>query len=580
MCGIVGYVGKKKAMDILLEGLKKLEYRGYDSAGIALKEYDEIKVFKNKGKVNEIKLNGYVSDSKTGIGHTRWATHGKPSDRNSHPHTSMDGSITVVHNGIIENFSELKSDLIEEGFLFKSDTDTEVIAYLIEKNYEGDLLKAVYKTSDILKGSYAIAVISKDKGDEIVVAKKGSPLIIGIGDGENIIASDIPAIIKYTNEIKILEDGEFAVLKSEQVDIYNNNMNKIEKKSEIVDYDIEDAQKNGFDHFMLKEIYDQVDMVDSIFNFNAKLNKINIDEFDKIHLVACGTAFYAALILKEILKDKTDKVIESQVASEYRYSNNEIDEKTLVIVVSQSGETADTLAALELAKKKKAKTLGFINVVGSTMARKVNEVIYTSAGPEIAVASTKAYTSQVLNMINIFDKKDDKSKIKNAIENILDKKEDIKKMANKYKNIKNAFYLGRGIDEKVAREGALKLKEVSYIHSESYPAGELKHGPIALIEDDTLVIGLITNEKLLHKTLSNIEEVKSRGAKILIITTSDEEEIFEVADDVILIDDLDNKYLNAMISNIPQQLLAYYISTALGNDVDMPRNLAKSVTVE
>ncbi|MGN1299418.1 MAG: glutamine--fructose-6-phosphate transaminase (isomerizing) [Candidatus Scatovivens sp.] len=612
MCGIVGYIGSKKAEPILIDGLLRLEYRGYDSVGIATLENNEIKLVKTKGRVKNLadnedakKLNGTI-----GIGHTRWATHGKPSVTNSHPHLDNSNSIAVVHNGIIENYSDLKLLLVQNGYKFLSDTDTEVIPNLIDFNFKKfdnksstNFITAVKQACDMLQGSYAICVVSEYIPDSIIVIRKDSPLVIGKGKLENYIASDIPAILSYTKDFYILDDKELAVLKTDSIEFFDSNLNNITKNLQNIDWDATSSEKNGFEDYMLKEIYEQPksiretigsrlldDLSCNIEDLN--LSKEYLTSINKIYIVACGTAMHAGLVSKSLFENLCNISTEVDVASEFRYRNPLIDNKTLCIYISQSGETADTIAALKLSKQKGAKTIAISNVIGSSITREADYTVYTHAGPEIAVASTKAYTCQVLllTLIAIYFseileiKNEDLTEIKADILSLPNKINEVLKLDDKLKAFshliyaeKDMFFLGRGIDYAVAMEGSLKLKEISYIHSEAYASGELKHGPIALIENGITVISIITNQDLASKTISNIQEVVSRGAKTLVITNQDLGN--HKFDEVIQIPEI-NKFLSPILSVIPLQLLAYHIAKEKMLDVDKPRNLAKSVTVE
>ncbi len=614
MCGVVGYIGHRVAVPVLLSGLSKLEYRGYDSAGVAVlnEETDTINVRKTKGRIENLQnllltspIQGHL-----GIGHTRWATHGAPSDVNAHPHSSNDSKFAVVHNGIIENYMEFKEELEAKGYKFKSETDTETVVHLIDSYYnEGmDLLDAVFKVLDRIEGSYALGIVCKDFPDTLIAARKDSPLVVGIGEGENFIASDMPAILNYTKNVYLLDDKEVAIIKADSIEILNDKKEPVKKEVFTYNWDIEAAEKNGYDHFMLKEIYEQPkvvkDNISSRFSDDGKsikldgikLGKKELENINRIYIVACGTAFYAGQVGKFLIERIARIPVNSEVASEFRYKDPLIDEHTLMIVVSQSGETADTLAAMRLAQSKGARVLGVVNAVGSSIAREADDVLYTLAGPEIAVASTKAFSAQVVAMylltLHIAQElnkisPEEFAKIKAALEelpslvnNILTKAAPaIEKFTQKYIHSKNVFYIGRGLDYIVGMEGSLKLKEIAYLHSEPYAAGELKHGPIALIEDSTLVVGIVTQEDLFEKTVSNIREVKARGAKVLAIAMSGNTEIEKYADDVIYIPRT-HWMLTSLLANIPQQLFAYYMARDLGNDVDKPRNLAKSVTVE
>lgn len=593
MCGIVGYFGDKKASDIILDGLSKLEYRGYDSAGIAVISDGEIKSRKHKGKLSVLVESLKKEDifGHVGIGHTRWATHGAPSDVNSHPHFNNDKSIAVVHNGIIENYQELKKELEEKGAKFVSNTDTEVVAHLISLYYTGSLKEAVYKATKRLEGSYALGVICKNNPEELVAVRKSSPLILGLGENEYYIASDIPAILKYTREVVYLEDHDLVVINRSGVSIYDEQMNKVKREVNHVEWDIQAATKGGYDFFMDKEIHEQKEAVkNTIEKSLLNLREINIDfsDIDKIYIVACGTAYNAGTIGKYYFQEYLNKPVYTDIASEFRYNKQFIDQHTLVILVSQSGETADTLAVLRKVKEHGCKVLAVTNVVGSTISREADNVFYTFAGPEIAVASTKAYTTQIVSLYLIAryfsttkeeyeDVLKEVVKICPLIDEVLEKEKDIKEIARKFINAKSIFYLGRSIDHALANEGALKLKEISYIHAESFAAGELKHGTIALIENMTPVVAIMTQKDLYDKMLSNIQEVKARGAYIVAITNDNEK--IKFADDTIQIPEF-CQMLTPILAVIPLQILAYYTSYLKGYDVDKPRNLAKSVTVE
>jgi glucosamine--fructose-6-phosphate aminotransferase (isomerizing) len=609
MCGIVGYIGKRNSQEILLEGLKKLEYRGYDSAGVAVYTADGLQIKKAKGRIAnlESKLGETPLNGSVGIGHTRWATHGKPSDVNSHPHTDNSMKFSVVHNGIIENYITLKEELIAKGHVFVSETDTEVISHLIASLYEGDILKAVQKAVKYMTGAFALGVLTEFEPDRLVAVRQASPLIIGIGEGENFIGSDIPAILEYTRNVFILNDGEMALLTRDSVELMTLEGNFISREMFHVDWDIVTAEKAGFDHFMLKEIYDQPkayrDTMGSRISPDGKsvtLNELSITpeairNISRVHIVACGTAFHAGMVGKYVIEKMARIPVETDVASEYRYRSPIITKDTLVIVVSQSGETADTLAALREAKRCGAHVLAITNVVGSSVAREANDIITTWAGPEIAVASTKAYTSQLIafyllglhlaqvlgtqTAAEIEEVITAMKELPAQVSEILEQAEALKVVAEEMAKHNNLFFIGRGLDYAVALEGSLKLKEISYIHSEAYAAGELKHGTLALIEDDIPVIALATQHELLEKTVSNIKEVKARGANVLGIAVEGETELQKSVDSTFIIPKtLD--LLTPALSVIPLQLLSYYASLARGNDVDKPRNLAKSVTVE
>ena len=607
MCGIIGYIGTKKAKPILINGLLRLEYRGYDSAGIATVEKDGIKVIKEKGRIANLDAMDGINDLEgtIGIGHTRWATHGKPSATNSHPHYDNEKLFAVVHNGIIENYHELRKFLEDNGYNFLSDTDTEVIPNLINFYYkkENDFLKAVKLACDDLKGSFALEILCKYYPDNMIVVRQDSPLVIGRGLDENYISSDIPAILSFTKDFYSLNDREFAVLSRDNIDFYDNELNKIDKVVKSIEWNTASAEKDGYDDFMLKEIYEQPNAIRETIGSKLSESKISFNDFEikkefletinRIYIVACGTAMNAGLATKATFENFCKIPTEVDIASEFRYRNPLIDEHTLCIYISQSGETADTIAALKLAKSKGAKTIAVANVIGSSITREADYCIYTHAGPEIAVASTKAYTSQVvlLNILALYfaevlnrvpsstidSMKNELLELPKKAEITLRNVAEVKNFANIVYKETDMFFLGRGVDYYVASEGSLKLKEISYIHSESYAAGELKHGPIALIENDVTVIGIITNPNLVEKTISNIQEVITRGAKTLVITNQkiNESQFFKV----INIPDTE-PCLSPVLSIIPLQLLAYYISKEKGLDVDKPRNLAKSVTVE
>lgn len=608
MCGIIGYIGAKEASQILIDGLEKLEYRGYDSAGIAIYSQGKIQLRKYKGRLSILKENIEENPMKgsLGIGHTRWATHGEPSDINSHPHRSQDGRISVVHNGIIENYMELKEELQHLGYEFVSETDTEVISHLLDYLYNGDIIEAVKQAIKKMKGAYALGIIHADNPDMLIAVKKDSPLIIGIGEGENFIASDIPAVLKYTRKVYILESGEMAIVKKDSISLMKTDGTSITKEVFNVTWDIEAAEKGGYEHFMLKEIYEQPKAIkDTLLprindNGEIKLEQINIHEeyikgIRRVYIIACGTAYHAGLLGKDMIERYAKIPTIVDVASEFRYGDPFIDQNTLVIVVSQSGETADTLAALRLAKEKGARVLAITNVVGSSIARESDDVLYTWAGPEIAVASTKAYTTQIVALTLValeMAKKNNNitnEEIKTIIENIkqlpckleevLSNVESIKDIAEKVYKSQSMFYIGRGIDYDVAREGSLKLKEISYIHSEAIAAGELKHGTLALIEEGTPVIALVTQDKLLDKMLSNIKEVKARGAYVIAVAKEGNTEIEKSADRVIYIPKIIDE-ISPVLSIVPLQLLSYYVAYKRGCDIDKPKNLAKSVTVE
>lgn len=605
MCGIVGYIGKNEAKNVLIDGLAKLEYRGYDSAGISVLK-GNITTVKAKGQLVNLveKSKNYDLFGNVGIGHTRWATHGEPSDVNSHPHLTENKKISVVHNGIIENYEVLREELIKNGKKFVSQTDTEVIPHLIETFYEGDLLDAVMKATEKIEGSYALGVICEDEPEKIIAVRKDSPLIVGLGDGENFIASDIPAILKHTKDIYLLNDNEFVVLEKDKVTLFDKNKNKIEKDVYKVTFDDEAAQKNGFDHFMLKEIYEQPKAIKDTLAHRVMPNeKIVLDNIDKdafknierIFIVACGTAYHAGLIGKNAIESLSGVPVDVDIASEFRYRNPILTKNTLVMVISQSGETADTLAALRLSKERGCKTFAITNVVGSSVSREADYVFYTHAGPEIAVASTKAYITQLVALYTfaLYLAQDrnyiEKERIENIkkelfllpekVEKALECNNLTKEIADRIYKETDIFYLGRGMDYAVAMEGSLKLKEISYIHSEPYAGGELKHGPIALIENGTVVICLNTNKGLRGKMDSNIKEVVTRGAYIVGIIPESYDDNLETYNKIIKIPETD-PVLSPVSAVVPLQLLAYYVATKKDLNVDKPRNLAKSVTVE
>jgi len=609
MCGIVGYIGNKNATEILIDGLEKLEYRGYDSAGVAVLEEGELKVRKHKGRLSvlEESLEKSPIGGHIGIGHTRWATHGEPSDVNSHPHSNSSGSIAIIHNGIIENYMKLKEWLIEiNGDKFVSQTDTEVIAHLIDYFYEGDLLDAVYKAVDKMEGAYAIGVICNEEPDKIIAVRKDSPLIVGIGEGENFLASDIPALLKYTRNIYLIENDEFVILTKNEIKILNELRQEVKRDVYKVTWDVKSAEKEGFEHFMIKEIHEQpkgvsetlnrrLDKDGRVYLDGIKITKEDLEKINKIYIVACGTAYHAGLVGKNAIQKIAKIPVEVDIASEFRYREPFIDENTLFIAISQSGETLDTLAALREAKKRGARILSIVNVVGSSVARESDDVFYTWAGPEIAVASTKAFTTQLTAMYLVAlhmgvtkgtVSEDKYLEIINELKSIPDKIKSLvdnyaicQELADKQFNNEKVFFIGRGVDVDIAQEGSLKLKEISYINSFAIAAGELKHGTIALIEEGTLVVALATQDSLYSKMLSNIKEVKARGAHVVAIAKEGNKEVEKSADSVIYIPNTMDE-LTPLLSVIPLQIFAYYVSIARGNDVDKPRNLAKSVTVE
>lgn len=604
MCGIVGYVGKNKnAIPVLIESLKNLEYRGYDSAGIAYIQNNNINIIKEKGKIKNLEVDVDMTfETNLGIGHTRWATHGEANSVNSHPHRV--GKITLVHNGIIENYVELKSKLINEGYIFKSETDSEVAAAVIDYYYNktNNIETAIKESKKVINGAYAFGIICDDDLENLYAVKNKSPLIIGIGDDENYIASDVPAILNKTNKYMLLDDEEYAKISSNQIKIYTKNSE--EKENEILTFEgsYESAQKNVYDHFMEKEMHEQPRVIkdtmseylkDDISKFIEAMPDFN--KYNKIDIVACGSAMHAGMIGKNLIEAYADVPVNVEIASEYRYKKLFIDEKTLVILVSQSGETADTLAALNIAKEKGSDTLAIVNVVGSTIARSANTTLYIKAGPEIAVATTKAYSAQVamlsliaLNMaihknnISIEEAKkiiNDINNLPDQIENILGKREEYISLAQEIYQNEDLYFLGRKVDYALSLEGSLKLKEISYMHSEAYAAGELKHGTISLIEEDTPVIGIITDESIAEKTISNLKEVKSRGAKVYTIVREDLQDKVDCADKKIIIPKI-NELLQPMITVVPLQMIAYETAKLRGCDIDKPKNLAKSVTVE
>ena len=609
MCGIVGYVGEKQATDFLLEGLAKLEYRGYDSAGIAVFDGNKIRVEKSVGRLAALsdKIKDDVPKGTMGIGHTRWATHGRPSDVNAHPHTDCSGDFVVVHNGIIENYLSLKEELIEKGHAFKSETDTEVVAHLLEEVYNGDFVSSVREVLRRVEGSYSLVFMSSKHPGTLIATKQDNPLVIGLGDGENFIASDIPAIIQRTRRTYILNDGELAVLTKDSIKISNRAGEPVTKKVFEVNWNAEAAEKGGYEHFMLKEINEQPKAVrDTMSQRIAKDNmSIVMDElkwdaeylnsFNKIYIVACGTAYHAGLVGKFYIEKLARTVVEVDVASEFRYREPIVDENTLFIAVSQSGETSDTLAAMKESKRLGAKTLALTNVVGSSIAREADQVLYTWAGPEIAVASTKAYTTQIVLFFmlalymaqikgtqpaeRIAELIADLKNIPGQISETLSDVEPIKTFAKQYGFNEDVFYIGRSLDYDVALEGSLKLKEISYIHAEAYAAGELKHGTLALIVEGVPVIALATQKSVYEKTLSNIKEVKARDAVVIGIAAEGDEELEKYVDHVIKVPVTD-ELLIPILTVVPLQLLAYYAAITRGCDVDKPRNLAKSVTVE
>ncbi len=603
MCGIIGYVGDRKAVPVLLYGLQRLEYRGYDSAGIAVidKEQNKIIVEKQVGKIKDLQefLWNKKIEGTIGIGHTRWATHGEPSIVNAHPHISQKGTISVVHNGIIENYIELRKELEGKGYQFKSETDTEVIAHLFEDLYNENLLKTAFEVVKKLKGAYAVGVISTLEPDKILAIKKGSPLIIGLGKGENLIASDIPAVLEYTKDIIALDDGEIAVIKKDDVEIYNFEGKKVEKKPFHVDWDVSIAEKAGYKHFMLKEIFEQPrtigdTIVGCFSNPNEQLFNM-VKEIKRIIIIACGTSYHAGLVGKFWIEKFAKIPVEVDYASEFRYRDYIVDEETLLIGISQSGETADTRFALLDAKKQGAKVVSIVNVVGSSLARESDYVLYTYCGPEIGVAATKTFTAQlvVLLMFSLrtglvkgkISKEtieyfhNELNKLPAIVEEMLKNSDYIKDIASKYQNARDFLFLGRGLNYPIALEGALKLKEISYIHAEGYPAGEMKHGPIALIDENLPVVCVSPQDSLYEKMISNVQEVKARKGRIISVGNENDEELKSISEEYIFIPKVEEN-LYPIVCIIPLQLLSYHIATLLGKDVDQPRNLAKTVTVE
>lgn len=608
MCGIVGYVGEKQAAPILLDGLSRLEYRGYDSAGIAVYDGKEIEMKKSKGRLKvleELTHDGATLPGAIGIGHTRWATHGEPSDTNAHPHFNKDESIVVVHNGIIENYLKLKNKLVSKGYQFISDTDTEVIAHLLDYYYQGNPLQTITKIMHRMEGSYALGIMFKDHPDELYAVRKDSPLIVGKSEGGSIIASDVPAVLKYTRDVYFIENEEIVRMTGDSMEFFNVDEEPIEKESVHIEWDVDAAEKGGYEHFMLKEMYEQPKAITDTFSPRIKGDDIVIEELNmtdeeiknirKIMIVACGSASHTGMTSKYIFEGMARIPVEVDLASEYRYRDPIIEEGTLVVIISQSGETADSLAALRESKARGAKVLGIVNVVGSSIAREADNVMYTWAGPEIAVATTKAYSCQLIALYllamkfakvrgEITDAElksyiEDLKRIPDQVELLLNNKNRIQKFANRYLAARDVFFIGRGIDYAISMEGSLKLKEISYIHSEAYAAGELKHGTISLIEEGTLVAAVLTQEDLYQKMISNMREVSTRGAFVLAVTNEGNDEVERAADYVIYIPKT-NRYFTNSLAIIPLQLFGYYISVGRGCDVDKPRNLAKSVTVE
>ena len=612
MCGIVGFTGCHQAAPILLDGLSKLEYRGYDSAGIAVRDGEgETEVIKAKGRLkvlSEKTNDGESVPGTCGIGHTRWATHGEPSENNAHPHVSDDGNVVAVHNGIIENYQELKDKLLRKGYAFYSETDTEVAVKLVDyyyKKYEGTPVDAINHAMVRIRGSYALAIMFKDYPEEIYVARKDSPMILGVADGESYVASDVPAILKYTRNVYYIGNLEMARVRKGEITFYNLDGEEIQKQMKTIEWDAEAAEKAGFEHFMMKEIHEQPKAVQDTLNSVVKDGQIdlseigltdeNIQDIDQIYIIACGSAYHVGMAAQYVFEDMVRVPVRVELASEFRYRNPILNPKALAIIISQSGETADSLAALRLCKENNIRTLGIVNVVGSSIAREADNVFYTLAGPEISVATTKAYSTQLIaayalaiqfaKVKGTISEEQYAAYIKeletlpDKIQRIIDDKERIQWFASKQANAKDVFFIGRGIDYAICLEGSLKMKEISYIHSEAYAAGELKHGTISLIEDGTLVIGVLTQPSLYEKTVSNMVECKSRGAYLMGLTTFGNYNIEDTADFTVYIPKTDPHFATSL-AVIPLQLLGYYVSVAKGLDVDKPRNLAKSVTVE
>ena len=612
MCGIVGFTGCHQAAPILLDGLSKLEYRGYDSAGIAIRDgEEETEVIKAKGRLKvlaEKTNNGESVPGTCGIGHTRWATHGEPSENNAHPHASDDGNVVAVHNGIIENYQELKDKLLRKGYAFYSETDTEVAVKLVDyyyKKYEGTPVDAINHAMVRIRGSYALAIMFKDYPEEIYVARKDSPMILGVADGESYIASDVPAILKYARNVYYIGNLEMARVRKGEITFYNLDGEEIQKQMKTIEWDAEAAEKAGFEHFMMKEIHEQPKAVQDTLNSVVKDGQIdlseigltdeNIQDIDQIYIIACGSAYHVGMAAQYVFEDMVRVPVRVELASEFRYRNPILNPKALAIIISQSGETADSLAALRLCKENNIRTLGIVNVVGSSIAREADNVFYTLAGPEISVATTKAYSTQLIasyalaiqfaKVKGTISEEQYAAYIKelgalpDKIQRIIDDKERIQWFASKQANAKDVFFIGRGIDYAICLEGSLKMKEISYIHSEAYAAGELKHGTISLIEDGTLVIGVLTQPALYEKTVSNMVECRSRGAYLMGLTTFGNYNIEDTADFTVYIPKTDPHFATSL-AVIPLQLLGYYVSVAKGLDVDKPRNLAKSVTVE
>ena len=610
MCGIVGFIGEQEAAPILLEGLARMEYRGYDSAGLAVLDTGKgLQVVKAKGRLkvlNEKVDGGKKMFGTVGVGHTRWATHGEPSDANSHPLLSDSGRIAVVHNGIIENYMEIKEFLQEKGVVFHSDTDTEVVAQLLDYYYRGDILDAVQKVLHRIEGSYGLGIICSEHPEQLIAARKDSPLVLGYGDGFNMMASDVTALIKYTRDVSYMENGEIAVLTRQGIQVYNLLLEPVEKEHSTVDWDISDAEKGGYEHFMFKEIMEQPEAIRKTITPRIKDDRVVLDDIDlsadyvknisKFYIIACGSSYHVGMVGKYVLEKMLRKPVEVALASEFRYCSPIVDKNTLVIVISQSGETLDTMEALREAKRLGGRTLAIVNVVGSSIAKEADDVIYTWAGPEIAVATTKAYSTQlaVLDLLCLYladllgsiapeeytEILTELTRIPDKLKEVLEQKERIQQYASQFFNHESIFFIGRNLDYAIGLEASLKLKEISYIHSEAYAAGELKHGTISLIEQGTLVIALATYGQLFDKAVSNMIEVQSRGATVLGLTdTTHEEALGKHADAIITVPET-HPLLMPSLAVVPMQLFAYYVALARGCDIDKPRNLAKSVTVE
>lgn len=608
MCGIVGYIGKKNAVDILIDGLKKLEYRGYDSSGIAVVDGAQLIVEKAEGKLQNLqnKIEGLSLYSNMGIGHTRWATHGRPSDANAHPHTSQNGRFAVVHNGIVENYLTLKETYLA-GETFTSETDTEVVAHLLEKFYNGNFEQTVVRVLDVLEGAYALVMVCADEPDKIIACRKDSPMVLGVGDEESFVASDVPALLAYTRKCMYIEKGELCVLTKEGITIKNHDLQPIEKEVHTIEWDAEAAEKDGFEHFMLKEIFEQPEVFKKTLAGRVQQGKVQFDEFTltkeqisrwkKIYIVACGTAYHAGLVGKQVIEKLVRIPVEVEIASEFRYRDPMLDEDTLVIVISQSGETADTVAALREAKLKGCKVLAITNVVGSAIAREADYVIYIWAGPEISVASTKAYTTMLIAeyLLGVYLAQQKGVGEEAVLAAILDGLQQLPDLAAQmlteeylaqiqqavasYRDVNDIFFIGRGLDWSIALEGSLKLKEISYIHAEAYAAGELKHGTLALVTEKTPVVAICVQESTYDKTASNIKEVKAREARVLAIVNEGDNQTQKFVDSVLAIPKVHN-FIAPVLAVIPLQLISYYTAKIRGCNIDQPRNLAKSVTVE